>query len=122
MNIMPLILLGVLLNAIAQLFLKEGMNRIGHFDFVWANVLPIGLQVALSPFVVAGLFCYVTSVVVWLIVLSRVDVSYAYPMVSIGYIITAIAAYFFMQEPVSLQRAMGILVIIAGVYLLTRSV
>ncbi len=77
MSYLPLILLGVLLNAAAQLFLKEGMRRIGHFEFVWANLIPISIQVAGNIFVLAGLLCYVVSVAVWLLVLSRVEVSFA---------------------------------------------
>ena len=61
MNYFPLIMLGVLLNAGAQLLLKEGMRRIGYFEFAWANAVPIGLQVAANPFVLAGLFAYVVS-------------------------------------------------------------
>ncbi len=121
MNYLSLILLGVLLNAGAQLLLKEGTRRIGYFDFAWANALPIGLQLAANPFVIAGLAAYVVSVAVWILVLSRVDVSYAYPMLSIGYIVNAIAAYYLFQEDLSLTRVTGILVIIAGVYLVTRS-
>jgi len=117
---MPLILLGVLLNAGAQLMLKEGMTRIGHFSFDWTNIVPIGLQVASSPYIIAGLSSYVISVIVWLLVLSRVDVSYAYPMISIGYIVTAIAAYFLLNESFTAARVIGILIIIAGVYLITR--
>lgn len=121
MNYLSLILLGVLLNAGAQLLLKEGTRRIGYFDFAWANALPIGLQLAANPFVIAGLTAYVVSVAVWILVLSRVDVSYAYPMLSIGYIVNAVAAYYLFQEDLSLTRVTGILVIIAGVYLVTRS-
>ena len=62
MNYFPLIMLGVLLNAGAQLLLKEGMRRIGYFEFAWANAVPISLQVAANPFVLAGLFAYVVSV------------------------------------------------------------
>ena len=121
MNYLPLILLGVLLNAGAQLLLKEGMRRIEHFDFVWANLAPVGMQVAVNPFVLAGLFSYVISVFVWLLVLSRVDVSFAYPMLSVGYIVNAIAAYYLFGEDLSLTRVSGILVITAGVYLISRS-
>ena len=121
MNYLPLILLGVLLNAGAQLLLKEGMRRINHFEFVWANLAPVGLQVAANPFVLAGLTSYVISVFVWLLVLSRVDVSFAYPMLSVGYIVNAIAAYYLFGEDLSVMRAMGILVITAGVYLVSRS-
>jgi len=114
-------MLGVLLNAGAQLLLKEGMRRIGYFEFAWVNVLPIGLQVAGNPFVLAGLFAYVVSVGVWLLVLSRVEVSLAYPMLSVGYIVNAVAGYYLFQENLSLTRITGILIIIAGVYLVTRS-
>jgi len=83
MSYFPLIMLGVLLNAAAQLFLKEGMRRIGHFEFVWANIVPITMQVAGNVFVLGGLLCYVVSVAVWLLVLSRVEVSFAYPLLSV---------------------------------------
>ncbi|OGW34789.1 MAG: 4-amino-4-deoxy-L-arabinose transferase [Nitrospirae bacterium GWD2_57_9] len=118
---LPLILLGVLLNAAAQLCLKEGMRRIGHFDFVWANVLPIGMQVAGNVYVLAGLFLYVVSVAVWLLVLSRVEVSFAYPLLSVGYIVNAVAGYYLFQENLSLTRITGVLIIIVGVYFVTRS-
>ena len=121
MNHLPLILSGVLLNAVAQLLLKEGMRRIGYFEFAWANAWPISLQVGANPFVLAGIFSYVLSVVVWLLVLSRVEVSYAYPLLSVGYIVNAIAAYYLFQEDLSLTRVAGIFVIVAGVYLVTRS-
>ena len=118
---LPLILLGVLLNAAAQLCLKEGMRRIGHFDFVWANVLPIGMQVAGNVYVLVGLFLYVVSVAVWLLVLSRVEVSFAYPLLSVGYIVNAVAGYYLFQENLSLTRITGVLIIIVGVYFVTRS-
>lgn len=120
MKLFPLILLGVCLNALAQLLLKEGMSRIGYFAFSLPNLLPISWQVITNPFVFMGLSCYVLSVVIWLLVLSRVPVSYAYPMLSLGYIINAIAAHYWFQEEINLSKIIGILVIIAGVYLLSR--
>lgn len=118
---LPLILLGVLLNAAAQLFLKQGMRTIGHFDFSLENILPIGTKVLINPFVLTGLLCYVISVIVWLMALSRVEVSYAYPLLSVGYIVTAFAGQFFFQEALGSVRWAGILVICLGVFLVTRS-
>ena len=83
--------------------------------------MPIGLRVGMNPFVLLGLGCYVVSVVVWLLVLSRVDVSYAYPMLSVGYIVAALAGKAFFGEPVDLVRWMGIVTICVGVYLITRT-
>jgi multidrug transporter EmrE-like cation transporter len=79
------------------------------------------MQVAVNPFVLAGLFAYVLSVAVWLLVLSRVEVGFAYPLLSVGYIVNAVAGYYLFQENLSLTRITGILIIIAGVYLVTRS-
>ncbi|MDA8390665.1 MAG: 4-amino-4-deoxy-L-arabinose transferase [Gammaproteobacteria bacterium] len=121
MRYLPLIVLGVLLNAIAQLLLKEGMRRIGYFAFDWANVVPIGLRIAVNPFVLGGLILYVVSFVVWLLVLSRVAVSFAYPMLSLGYIFNAVAAYYLFSENVTLTRFAGICVIVLGTYLITRT-
>ena len=118
--IFALILCGVLLNAGAQLFLKAGMSQIGHFEFTLANALPIGMKVAVNLPIITGLSMYVLSVVVWLLVLSRVQVSFAYPMLSIGYIVNALAAYYFFGEPLTSIRMLGIFIIIAGVYLVAR--
>jgi len=118
---LPLIGFGVLLNALAQLALKQGMRQIGYFDFRLENCGHILLAVAASPYILAGLACYVISVVVWLLVLSRVEVSYAYPFLSIGYIVTAFAGRLFFHEAIGVTRWTGIAVICIGVWLITRS-
>lgn len=115
-----LVLLGVLLNAAAQLLLKAGTNRIGAFEFSFANIVPIGSQVATSPFIFGGLCCYAVSVVVWILALSRVPVSVAYPMLSIGYVVNAVAAWFLFGESITAQKLVGIGFIIVGVYLVSR--
>jgi multidrug transporter EmrE-like cation transporter len=116
-----LILSGVLLNAAAQLLLKAGTNSVGHFQFSAENLLPIGWKLGTQPYILAGLSCYVISVVVWIMALSRVQVSIAYPMLSIGYVVNAIAAYFLFGEAVGMQRLLGIGVILIGVVLVARS-
>lgn len=121
MLIFSLILLGVLLNAGAQLLLKAGMGQIGHFEFNMGNIVPIGLKVAGNLPIISGLTLYVISVGVWLLVLSRVQVSYAYPMLSIGYVVNAFAANYLFGEPLTSVRMLGIFVIIAGVYLVAQS-
>jgi multidrug transporter EmrE-like cation transporter len=116
-----LVLTGVLLNAAAQLLLKAGTNRIGEFAFTLGNLVPVGLKVAASPFVLGGLACYGVSVVVWIMALSRVPVSVAYPMLSIGYIVNAAAAWFLFGESLTAQKLVGIGFIIVGVWLVARS-
>lgn len=116
-----LILTGVLLNAAAQLCLKAGTNAIGHFEFHLENILPIGLKIAFQPWIVAGLSCYVVSVVVWILALSRVQVSMAYPMLSIGYVVNAFIAYYWLGEAVTPLRLLGIGIIVLGVVIVSRS-
>jgi len=116
-----LVLTGVLLNAAAQLLLKAGTNRIGEFAFSWENLVPIGLKVAGNPPILAGLACYVVSVAVWILALSRVPVSVAYPMLSIGYIVNAFAAWALFGESLAAQKLIGIGFIVVGVWLVARS-
>ncbi len=118
---LPLIFTGVLLNAMAQLALKQGMRQIGHFDFTPSMLIPIGWKIGTNGYVIFGLTCYVVSVVVWLLALSRVEVSFAYPMLSVGYIVTAVAAFYFFGEALTPIRVAGIAVIIFGVFLISRT-
>jgi multidrug transporter EmrE-like cation transporter len=116
-----LVITGVLLNAAAQLLLKAGTNAVGHFEFHLDNVLPIGIKLAFEPHILGGLACYVVSVVVWIMALSRVPVSVAYPMLSIGYIVNAVAAFYLFNEPLAGQKLLGIGFIVIGVWLVARS-
>jgi len=115
------ILLGVLLNAAAQLLLKAGTNAVGRFEFTAANIVPIGTKLAFEPHIAGGVACYVVSLVVWLVGLSRVEVSVAYPMLSIGFALNAVLAWWLLGEAVTPMRMLGIAVIILGVYMVARS-
>ncbi|KXV07605.1 4-amino-4-deoxy-L-arabinose transferase [Caballeronia megalochromosomata] len=114
------IIIGVLLNACAQLLLKAGVNAVGHFDLTAANIVPVGWKIATQLPIIGGLACYVLSVVVWIVGLSRVDVSIAYPMLSLGYVVNAFAAWYLFGEVMSMQRLIGIGIILFGVVVLAR--
>ena len=116
-----LLLTGVLLNAGAQLLLKAGTNSVGVFEFSRDNIIPVGWKLATEPHIMGGLGCYVISVVVWIMALSRVEVSIAYPLLSVGYVVNAIAAYYLFGEAVTPMRLTGIAVIIVGVWIVARS-
>ncbi len=116
-----LILAGVLLNAAAQLLLKAGTNAVGHFEFHVDNLVPVGLKLALEPHILGGMVCYAVSLVVWIMALSRVPVSIAYPMLSIGYVINAFVAHFWFGEALVSQKLLGIGFIVIGVWLVARS-
>jgi len=115
-----LVLAGVLLNAVAQLLLKAGTNAVGQFEFSAANVLPVGTKLAFQPYILGGIACYAVSVVVWILALSRTEVSIAYPMLSLGYIVNALAAWHLFGEAVTPLRLVGIGIIIVGVFVVAR--
>jgi multidrug transporter EmrE-like cation transporter len=118
---LALVLTGVFLNAVAQLLLKAGTNAIGHFEFHWDNALPVGMKLAANPAILGGMTCYAVSLVVWIMALSRVPVSIAYPMLSIGYLLNALAAWAWFGEALGAQKLLGIGFIILGVWLIARS-
>lgn len=116
-----LLMAGVLLNAAAQLLLKAGTNRVGEFAFTLENLAPVGAKIASSPHIIAGVGCYVVSLVVWIMALSRVPVSVAYPMLSVGYIVNAVAAWMLFGESLTAQKLVGIGFIMVGVWLVAKS-
>lgn len=116
-----LIFVGVMLNVAAQLLIKAGTNSIGYFEFSRENILPIGLRLATEPHIVGALFCYALSVVIWILALSRVQVSIAYPLLSMGYVVNAVAAWWFFNEVFNPTKVAGIGVIILGVIIISRA-
>ena len=116
-----LVSVAVLLGVAAQLLLKAGTNAVGRFAFSLDNALPVGLQLALEPRILGGTGCYALSLVLWVMALSRTEVSVMYPMVSIGFALNALLAWWLLGEALSLQRIAGIAVIMVGVILVARS-
>lgn len=115
-------LLSVLLNAAAQLFLKAGTNVVGTVSFGDANTLNTLMGIARVPWFWAGFACYGISLFTWIATLSRLPVSVAYPLVSIGYVVNALAAWWLFGESLTLQKLIGIGFIIIGVILVSTMV
>jgi len=116
------IISGVLLNAIAQVLLKAGTNALGGaIHLTMSNAFQTFVKVISQLPILGGLACYALSLVVWIMGLSRTDVTIAYPMLSLGYVVAAAGAWLFLGETVSPQRLLAIGVIMVGVALLARS-
>lgn len=116
-----LIFIGVMLNVAAQLLIKAGTNSIGYFEFSPENILPVGWKLATEPHIVGAIACYGLSVVIWILALSRVPVSIAYPLLSMGYVVNAVAAWWFFNETFNPAKVAGIGVIILGVIIISRA-
>ena len=111
--------ISILLAVAGQLFMKKGMMIFGQFPV--SQLLVKIIPIFLNPYVFTGLVFFGLSSVFWLVVLSRLQLSLVYPMVSVAYVLVAIFSMLFFKENISLIRAAGILVIMMGVFLISRS-
>ena len=114
-----LILSSVSLNALAQVVLRKAMLLMPQPTA--RAPLQLALHFLSNPYLWAGLCCYTLSVGLWLAVLAKVQVSLAYPMLSIGYIIAAVLGALFLHESLSSPRLLGIGVICIGVVLISKT-
>ena len=119
MNEIILILSSVLLNAAAQLLIRKGMLQIGQLEI--GNLQQSILPMLGNLWLWGAMLSYGISIFLWMSVLSRVEVSFAYPFLSIGYVVAAVAGYLFFQEHLSWTRITGIVVIGLGVILISKS-
>jgi multidrug transporter EmrE-like cation transporter len=115
----PLILLAVMLGAVGQIVMKRGMQIYGEVSAtsVWGQLVPI----LKTPQVTIGLLCYALSAVLWIAVVSSVDLSLAYPMVSFAYVVVFVASWLMFGEQISALRLVGLLIIVSGVIVISRS-
>ncbi len=119
--IFTLAILSVTLNALAQVTLRKAMLSLKALPPAASQFLDFGISLALNRWLLAGMACYAVSIGVWLIVLSKAQVSLAYPLLSIGYIIAAVIGYYWLGENVSFTRASGIALICVGIVFVSRS-
>jgi len=112
---------GVLLNALAQLGLKAATEKTGPLVAANEAMLRRSLELLTVPWLWAALGCYGLSVVVWLVGLSRVPVSQAYPLLSLGYVLNVGLAWWLLGETPNMLRVAGIAVIVFGVVLVAKS-
>lgn len=119
LKIFLLILASVSLNSLAQICLRKGMLAIGGLNV--AQPVATAVAAAFNPYVVFALTCYVVSIVGWMGVLSKTEVSVAYPFLSIGYILAAFMGWYFLSETITVMRIAGIALICAGLYCISRT-
>lgn len=116
-----LILLSISIAVGGQLLLKVGINRIGIVNFGSLNALQqFFFGVIKSPLVMSGLFLYVISAAIWLIAISVVDLSFAYPFLGFTYVMVLILSKFILKEDVNPIRWIGALIITIGVVVISR--
>ncbi|NBX52494.1 MAG: 4-amino-4-deoxy-L-arabinose transferase [Proteobacteria bacterium] len=115
------ILISVFMNALAQVFLKKGMMIIGKIDSFEVNYLNLAITVFKNSYLLCGFLCYGFSIITWMIALSKVEVSFAYPFLSLGYIFVMFFGYFFFNESLNLWKILGVFFILIGVLFIAKS-
>ncbi|MEO1066170.1 MAG: EamA family transporter [Pseudomonadota bacterium] len=121
MNYIGFILFTVLTNAAAQLLLKQGMISLGAMTFSADTAIIRVFQIVFNPWVFAGLCTFVISMASHLYVLSKVELSFAYPFLSLAYVAVAVFAYFLFKEDLNGWRILGIALICAGTVFIAQS-
>jgi drug/metabolite transporter (DMT)-like permease len=115
------ILISVLASAVGQVLLKKGMGGMGPLTLTTDQLWGILGRMATNPFVIAGLAVYGVGTVFWLVVLSRADLSYAYPFAALQYAVMLAAGWWLFDESITSMRLLGTLVVGIGVFLISRS-
>ena len=121
MKYLPFILFTVMTNAAAQLMLKYGMMQMGELTFAGVNPVLKILQIVFSPWIFFGLCVFVISMASHLFVLSKVDLSFAYPFLSLAYVAVAVFAFYVFGEDLNYLRVAGIGFICVGTILIAQS-
>lgn len=121
-SVYPLILLSVAISAFAQIALKVGMGSpaVQRALAGGGSRVATVLDIAFNPFVILGLALYFGSAAVWLLVLSKVEVSFAYPFVALGFVLTAVLGRLVLHDSFSAAKIIGTLLIMVGVIVLAR--
>ena len=115
------ILLSILMSSTAHVFLKKGMMSIaqqtisgqGFVSHVWFTVT--------NTWIIGGMALHVGALGVWLLALSRVDITFAYPFLALGYVLVSLMAWLWLGENINHMRVLGMIIIIAGIVVLSRS-
>lgn len=113
-----LILINIFLAIGGQTLIKQGMVKIGSFSEM--PLIDFFRKSVFSPPIILGLLLYTISAFVWFMVLSKVELSVAYPTLSLGYILVILTGYFFLHEPLTVAKILGVTLICAGTYLIFR--
>lgn len=115
------IVITVMLNAASQILMKTGIGQVGQAEMSASKVGGLLIAAATNPFVILGLTTMTISMGTHLMSLSRFDVSFAFPFLSVAYVIVALYGHYFMGEVVSPTRILGIGTIMLGTVILARS-
>lgn len=117
----PLILFTVLTNFLSQVMLKKGMTQINLESLRASSAISAIPNILTNVYVVGGLIVMVVSMGSHLLVLSKVDISFAYPFLGLSFVLITLWGYFILSEPLNISKIAGVVCIVFGVILVARS-
>ena len=110
-----LVTICILGNSIGQILMKLGMGQLNSIRNINELINFATLfKIFTNPYIILGLLCYVVSAILWLGAMSTLNVSFMYPLLSLAYVLTAIAAWVFLKENITLMHWIGIILVISG--------
>lgn len=117
-----LILASILISTLGQYLLKSGANQLGTVGVEAAHRgVEIAIKAITNVWILGGLGCYGLGAVAWIMVLTRVPLSWAYPMLALNQVLILLVAWLVLGEQVGAMRWAGVILIISGVFLVSRS-
>ncbi len=119
MGALGLALFCVCLTAAAQVLLKMGMSSPAIQQAMSGGMRSVYWLALTSPSIWGGMICFGASAGLWLLVLGKLEVSMAYPLISLGVVLTTLAGIFILGESVSIYKVLGVSLVIAGVLVLS---
>ena len=119
---LTLVIICIFAGALGQICWKHAMSNMATINNT-GDILQFKMlfEIFTNKWVILGLILYATSTILWLGALSTLDVSFMYPLLSLGYVITAILAFVFLNEDIALLRWVGIVLVVAGCFLIVRT-
>jgi len=120
-NNILIILLSILMSSTAHVFLKKGMMVHALSTIKTDGVIGLVWMVGTNPWVMGGMFLHVSALIVWLWALSKVDISFAYPFLGLGYVLVSAMAWLWLGEELNSMKVIGMGVIVVGILVLARA-
>lgn len=115
-----LLLISVLLGACGQLLLKFSVTNMGGINLGWKSLIPDLWTIFSNGWIILGVCCFTSSMVLWLKVISNMELSKAYPSVSLSYVIVFVLSIILFKEGVTLPKIGGLISILLGVFLMQQ--
>jgi len=109
------------MSSTAHIFLKKGMMMHTKNETKTDSIIGLVLTVITNPWVMSGIFLHISALVVWLLVLNKVEISFAYPFLALGYILVSAMAWVWLGEELRPMKLVGMGIIIIGILFLARA-